>query len=53
MSTIKAVKYTRKLILDVLNSFNDPAEAISRLNIGWKELSEAEVSQLEIAVEEN
>ena len=45
--------YKKTHILDVLNPFKDPAEAMSRLNISWNELSEAEVSHLENMVEEN
>ena len=37
---------------DLLNPFQDAAKAMSRLNIDWNELSEAEVSHLENMVEE-
>ena len=45
--------YKKTHILDVLNRFKDPAEAMRRLNISWNELSEVEVSHLESMVEEN
>ena len=45
--------YKEIYILDVLNRFKDLAEAMSRLNISWNELSEAEVSHLESMMEEN
>ena len=46
-------RHKKTHILDVLNRFKDPAEAMRRLNISWNELSEAEVSHLETMVEEN
>ena len=46
-------KYKKIHILDLLNCFKNPAEARTRLNISWDELSEAEVSHLERMVEEN
>ena len=46
--------YKKTHILDVVNPFKDPAEAMSRLDsISWNELSEAEVSHLESMMEEN
>ena len=45
--------YKETYILDVLNRFKDLTEAMSRLNISWNELSEAEVSHLESMMEEN
>ena len=46
--------YKKTHILDIVNSFKDPVEAMSRLDsISWNELSEAEVSHLESMVKEN
>ena len=45
--------YKETYILDVLNRFKDPAEAVRRLNIRWNELSEDEVSHLERMMEKN
>ena len=45
--------YKKTRILDVLNRFKDPAEAMRRLNISWNELSEVKVSHLESMVQEN
>ena len=38
--------YSKIHIPDLLNHFKDPTEARVRLNIGWNELNEAEVSHL-------
>ena len=44
---IKGYEMDRKIhIPDLLNRFKDPKEARMRLNIGWNELSKAEVSHL-------
>ena len=45
--------YKKIHIPEPLNCFKDPAEAMRRLKISWKKLSEAEVSHLESMMEEN
>ena len=45
--------YEKTYILDVLNRFKDPAEAMRKLNIRRNELSEDEVSHLENMVQKN